>query len=289
MRVLSFDVGTKNLALCDLTVKAEGSYAVNLWTVESCVPSGLNVNETALVDLVPYFVETLDKNLPTWLGPKYDYVLIENQPMGGRGTARNLKTKVLSHILQAHILSWYKKNCAHEAADKVKIQFVHPGLKLKEMPKSEDGKTSYRANKLYAISKTLEFVSDASKCETSESCVKIMNGKKTKKDDLADAFLQGKYFLELLMKGDLEIVTSEKPIVKKKRAPSKKLKMDETLVASALVAPALVLAEDSAAKSEEPKLPKSPKSEEAAVLAKSPKSEKIVGEEKSKKRGRSSK
>ena len=282
MRVLSFDVGTKNLALCDLTVKAEGSYAVNLWTVESCVPSGLNVNETALVDLVPYFVETLDKNLPTWLGPKYDYVLIENQPMGGRGTARNLKTKVLSHILQAHILSWYKKNCAHDdSADKVKIQFVHPGLKLKEMPKSEDGKTSYRANKLYAISKTLEFVSDASKCETSESCVKLMNGKKTKKDDLADAFLQGKYFLELLMKGDLEIIT-EKPVALKKKRLSKKnsLKMDETLEPAVVVVSdggGLGLTEPKEVKTAEVKSSKVKKTESVSEVAKT------------KKRGRSSK
>lgn len=228
MRVLSFDVGTKNLAVCDLdySVKMDdvpsgvpvsgvpggAKYSVPLWSVLSCVPKDLNVNETGLAELVPYFIELVNQNVEAWSAVDYDYILIENQPMGGRGSARNLKTKVLSHILQAALLTKKKQN----------IQFVHPGLKLKDMVRT-DGKTSYRANKAYAIEKTTECL--ATECRNAEVCMALMASKKVKKDDLADAFLQAKVFCESVMNGSLVIEKPEiKPKVEKTRV--KKLKTE---------------------------------------------------------------
>jgi hypothetical protein len=206
MRVLSFDVGTKNLAYCDVNV--DKTFTINSWAVLNCVPSELNVNETSLADLVPYFVKMIQDNVCLWNTAEYDYILIENQPMGGRGSARNLKTKVLSHILQG-LLMPYTKN---------PIQFVHPGLKLKDMPRPE-GKSSYRENKQYAIKKTLELL-ECDECLSKES-VKIISQKKTKKDDLADAFLQGYYFAVLVSSGSMEIKKVD--VVKKSRPKSKKM------------------------------------------------------------------
>ena len=216
MRVLSFDVGTKNLAFCDMSVNSD-SFTVHAWKVESCVPTGLNVNDTQVSELVPYFTTLVLENLESWSAVDYDYVLIENQPMGGRGTARNLKTKVLSHILQSHLLK--KKN--------VKVQFVHPGLKLKDMPKNDEGKSTYRDNKKFAVEKTLELVS-LDKCTTSEECVKIMKNKHNKKDDLADSFLQAKYFIDLVLAGDLKLEKSE-PVLKKKRSSKPKVEVSEII------------------------------------------------------------
>lgn len=214
MRVLSFDVGTKNLAFCDLTVSLD-SFSISSWTVESCVPSGLNVNEAALVDLVPYFTETVLKNMDTWASQEYDIVLIENQPMGGRGSARNLKTKVLSHILQAMLL---------ERNPKTKIQFVHPSLKLKDMPKTEE-KATYRANKAYAITKTNELVT-SDECTSKDLASKIMGTKKLKKDDLSDAFLQAFYFARMYLKGEIQ---DEPKVVTKPKKKSKAINLDECL------------------------------------------------------------
>ena len=219
MRVLSFDVGTKNLAYCDVTVT--DSFSVNSWAVLNCVPVELNVNETALGDLVPYFVSMVQENLCLWNSEVYDYILIENQPMGGRGSARNLKTKVLSHILQG-LLMPYTKNA---------IQFVHPGLKLKDMPKLE-GKSSYRENKMYAIKKTMELL-ESDEC-LSKDALKIIAKKKTKKDDLADAFLQGYYFATLVSNGSMEIKVVIMSCVKtdvetKKPKRSKKIDKSEKL------------------------------------------------------------
>lgn len=199
-RLLSFDVGTKNLSFCDLTVDSSMGFEVHAWTVASTVPRGVNVNKTPLWDLAPPFYTYVRSNVTSWLwnadgSPKpMDRVLIENQPMGGRGAARNLKTKVLSHILQCAIL---------ESRPDLNVSFVHPGLKLKDMPKPlEGGKTTYRENKLYAINKTAELlVTDL--CKNKDVCKELYLDKKMKKDDLADAFLQGLFVAHIVSRGDM--------------------------------------------------------------------------------------
>lgn len=235
VRSLSFDVGTKNLAACDLTVDADGSFEVHSWHVSSCVPRGVNVNKTPLAELAPIFSKWVSEGLVDWLyepltdpaaivpgsitrpGPRgstvrlrpkpIDRVFIENQPMGGRGAARNLKTKVLSHILQCHLLA---------ARPELQVTFVHPGLKLKDMPRKEDGsRSSYRENKQYAISKATEYVTGAS-CRTLEVCQQLYVTKKLKKDDLADAFLQGLLAGLMYARGDVLEPAEDKPKKTKK-------------------------------------------------------------------------
>ncbi len=223
-RLLSFDVGTKNLSFCDLSVDSSMSFEVHAWTVASTVPRGINVNKTPLWDLAPPFYKYVRSNVTSWLwnadgSPKpMDRVLIENQPMGGRGAARNLKTKVLSHILQCAIL---------ESRPDLNVSFVHPGLKLKDMPKPlEGGKTTYRENKMYAIQKTAEYI-QTDLCKNKDACKELYLDKKMKKDDLADAFLQGLFVAHIVARGDLVEAkntleeTAKAPVVVKKRASKK--------------------------------------------------------------------
>lgn len=241
MRFLSFDVGTKNLAQCDLTLAAD-SFTVNSWTVETCVEKTVNVNKTSLHELAPMFSSYVQKNLRGWLfenadttRPKaYAHVFIENQPMGGRGSARNLKTKVLSHILQCAIL---------DLRPDLAVSFVHPGLKLKDMVRTE-GHSTYRENKLYAIAKTSEFVV-SDRCTNKDECkTAYLDKKNTKKDDLADAFLQGLIAGSMHMKG-LVIVAPEP--VKKPRAAKKKA---ATAAADEVLEPATTAVESEAVKAE---------------------------------------
>lgn len=219
MRFLSFDVGTKNLAQCDLSVDAE-AFAVHSWSVGTCVAEDLNVNKTPIHVLAPEFSKTVKKCAKEWLfeangQPKpLDRVFIENQPMGGRGSARNLKTKILSHVLQCMLL---------DMRPDVPVTFVHPGLKLKDMPRGEE-KNTYRQNKLYAIEKTTELVSGPT-CSTIEACKKIFVDakKKTKKDDLADAFLQGLFAGRMYARGDvIEPEAEKKKAVKEPKAKEPK-------------------------------------------------------------------
>jgi hypothetical protein len=106
----------------------------------------------------------LNHILESW---KYaDLVLLESQPMG-IAAARNLKTKVLSHILQSKLIEMG-----------VEVVFRSPRLKLRDMP--EQG--TYAQNKKYAVQETLRLIKGT---EWEEYFVGH-----DKKDDLADCYLQ---------------------------------------------------------------------------------------------------
>jgi hypothetical protein len=258
MRFLSFDVGMKNLAQCDLEVAGDTftTFSVNSWTVETCVEAGLNVNKTPLHELAPFFSTYVKKNLKKWLyensdasKPKeFSRVFIENQPMGGRGAARNLKTKVLSHILQCAILD--------ERPD-LKVDFVHPGLKLKDMERLEGMRSTYRENKLYAIAKTTTLVTGPTN-KTQDACkVLFLDKKNGKKDDLADAFLQGLIAGQMHASGQV-VVPPEAP-KKAKKPKAAAAGVAEAAVDGALAAPVVAPAVAEA--------PVAPKKTKAAVEA----------------------
>lgn len=171
---VSFDVGTKNLGFCKLFVKKETKeFEIIDWEVISVVGPEVNVNKTSIEDLVVPFYTTVLQNISNWL-EFATVVYIESQPLG---RARNLKTKILSHILQI---------LCHYTNSDIQIQFVHPSLKLKDMV----GPREYRLNKKYAVSKTLELISSIY-CKSAETCTELFVG--SKRDDLADSFLQGYY------------------------------------------------------------------------------------------------
>jgi hypothetical protein len=191
MKVLSFDVGTKNLAFCKLEV-LDKQFTIHDWQVLSVVSSDINVNKTPIEDLVIPFANVCRTHVHDWLVDT-EKVFIEMQPMG-RG-ARNLKTKILSHILQ--VLLQHERD--------VPIQFIHPSLKLKDMP----GKHTYRENKKYAVAKTEELLGGSACLDPKAKDLFVGR----KRDDLADAFLQGYYGTE----GTARVVTEKRPRKKTKR------------------------------------------------------------------------
>ena len=205
---LSFDIGTKNIGHCYLS-SSGANFSILDWSVESCVDDSLNVNKTPIWELAPLFYKWCKTQAAErWLFKDstplvIDRIFIENQPMGGRGAARNLKTKILSHILQTMFL---------DMRPDVPVDFINPSLKLKDMPKPPEGRTTYRENKKYAIAKTEEIIASV-QCQNAEACKVLYNVKKSKKDDLADSFLQGLFAGQMHVRGD--IVEKEKPEAKK--------------------------------------------------------------------------
>ena len=219
MRVLSIDVGLRNLAWCLLSrsasqeLKWQGApwwgnevHIINWKVVDIVEHSGIketiNLNKTDIASIVPWFMKCLEDNKEI-LGENIDLVLIENQPSGhtlGSGVSiSNVKTKVLSHILQAFFV-----------ARNIPVKFVSSSNKLKDAGEFMTDSSQYTQHKKAAKALT-------EKCmeEMGEGFVAMWKAFKGKKDDLADAFLQG-------ISSSLELPTFKPNSKKRKRDTGKK-------------------------------------------------------------------
>jgi hypothetical protein len=157
--LISVDIGWKNFAYVCMQEKT-----IVDWKVISVLDDSVNVNKTSIEQLVQMCTPLLGSILDSWKGA--DVVLLESQPMG-IAAARNLKTKVLSHIIQSRLIEMG-----------VPVVFRSPRLKLRDM--KEQG--TYAQNKKYAVQETLRLVTGT----PWETFFKSS----AKRDDLADCFLQ---------------------------------------------------------------------------------------------------
>lgn len=198
----------------DATITAH-DFTLHHWTVDTIFrdDESVNVNETSIDLLTPYFSRYCYETAPKLWNHPYDAIYIEQQPVGmGRsfGSPRNLKTKILSHILQ-HVL------CDPSLPQKGPILFISPMLKLKDctVPFKE---RSYKLNKKYAVDTTATFLGPDGHPQ--------FHG--AKKDDLADCFLQGLYAARAMLNGSMDVSLPAKKAIKKKKttpkAPPKKAK-----------------------------------------------------------------
>jgi hypothetical protein len=195
MRLLSIDVGLRNLAWCLMTREPSqeeqwqkapwwgNNIQIHHWKVVDIVQHSeinekINLNKTDIATIVPWFMKCLD-DYKEIIGESIDLVFIENQPAGhtiaGGVSISNIKTKVLSHILQAFFVS---RN--------IPVKFVSPANKLKDAGEFMKDASQYSEHKKAALALTAKCMS-----ELGPGYESMWKGFKGKKDDLADAFLQG--------------------------------------------------------------------------------------------------
>lgn len=180
--IASFDIGTKNLAYCLLSIAADKCIQILAWDVLT-IPGGA-------YDLLPKRLATLlDQLFTSWQDLIQDVplstVLIEKQP------GRN-KTMVR---VEAYLHMYFV------AKDQYRILLVSPKDKLKTVKCNFAGssKEAYSLRKKTAIAATHQIVNDA-KLFVSDNNQKFAHGiflKHKKKDDLADAFLQALSFAKV--------------------------------------------------------------------------------------------
>lgn len=188
MRVLSFDIGVKNLAYCDLCHVKEKELIINDWKVLdiSITDKKYDLNKIIIVLLKTLEDIKFDYSL-------YDYVLIENQPAVVNPIMKSIQIIIFSYF---HL----EKMRSHN--DSLQIVLSSAGNKLKtingidvnsasciktqaiEKAKCEKG---YKYNKV--LSKLLmthclehNVTNCTDFCQFYEDC--------KKKDDLSDCFLQ---------------------------------------------------------------------------------------------------
>ena len=193
MRVLSVDIGWRHLAFADLTV-TESSLSIHEWEIVDVIKDeSVNVNTATTEELIRFSAPLIGAVIQRWTLSKPDVVYLENQPLGQM--ARNVKTKTLSHVMQALLL-----------AQGIEVVFVSPKKKLKGM--TDVG--SYGDNKKFAIEASLKLLREQ-ECST---WFEWFDTKSGKRDDLADALLQG-YF-----------AAKDSMIKKKPKAKTKRPKRD---------------------------------------------------------------
>lgn len=216
MKYLSFDVGIKNLAYCclteDKTIKQWG--IINMNTNPICdvklrkkcekqatyeIKNDPNINYCCTAHSKKFkkkkklntnhdilqLSQTCIRKLRELDISDVKYVLIENQP-----ALKNPVMKSIQMILYTYFVIEGVMN------DKSSIETIHMvnarnKLKVYKGPKIEcDKKNKYAKNKFLSIAYTQKMI------HKEEECFKNLFNESKKKDDLADAYLQGIYWIE---------------------------------------------------------------------------------------------
>lgn len=200
MRILSVDIGWRHMAFAHLIFNPD--LDLQEWEIIDILKDEtINVNDTTTDILIAKSASALGCLVDRWAEWKPDIAFLETQPLGQM--ARNVKTKILSHIMQALLL-----------AKGILVQFVSPKKKLKSM----DMVGTYSDNKKHAVEMTLKLLES----HNLPLWLDKFKSLKGKRDDLADAFLQGYYAGKsaLVVKG---------PKIKKERVKRKRDAHSDTL------------------------------------------------------------
>lgn len=175
MKILSFDIGLKNLAYCFCEFN-ENNVKIFEWDVE-CLS---NVKKVLPLDeLNKKIINFFDKN-PQFL--KTDYILIEQQPTKNP-LMKNISIMIHSYFIIRGIIDKQINKSTIE-----KVLFFSPKNKLKVYDGPEivcNLKSRYSQRKKIGIEQTKYFISKYNLSDYSD----VFN-KSKKKDDLADSFLQ---------------------------------------------------------------------------------------------------
>jgi hypothetical protein len=200
----SYDIGIRNLAFACLEFSGKDACTLHQWHNVDCAAvtgaQDADFNKTKIEVVVRLITQawavSLDILCPTEPWPTHIY--IETQPVGGgfargRGTG-NIKMKVVSHCLQAFLITHWAAQARTFHKDPPCIQFISPQTKLTGIATlpvtiTTKSKNSYVRAKQMSISAcpvVLRMIGQEDRAAEFETL-------NEKKDDLADAFLQGYY------------------------------------------------------------------------------------------------
>lgn len=179
MKICSFDIGIKNLAYCILDQDSK----INYWEV-------INLEASTETEITEKLIEIFDER--DFL-LECDIIVIEKQP------SFNPKMKMLSHVLHCYFVlrGIVDRNITHSKIEK--ITFISPKNKLKVYTGPY---VKVRAQTPYARTKRLGIEYCKYMITEEEECFKDLFKRTKKKDDLADCYMQGVYYLKFGIHND---------------------------------------------------------------------------------------
>ena len=183
MRVLSWDIGIKNLAYCILEKDNSDISQIEIidWDIISLESNGNDIHKLSF-ELFPKMDKITDLI-------KNDVVVIENQPC-----MRNPKMKTMQILVYSYFVMRFNVDPGDQGQHPhkhIKMMSASNKLKCYEGPSIElktKSKSKYTIRKATAIAHCRHFVS------TNQEYLDFFN-EHSKKDDLADSYLQGLYYL----------------------------------------------------------------------------------------------
>ena len=162
MKLVSFDVGIRNLCVCVLeqttgTLNSEDSIRVCPlhWEVlDLLADNNVRRKHYTIADATTWLVKSMEKRRALVAG--VDVAVIEQQPTGRQ--SNNIKMKVLSHVLQA---------CIHSTCPTAKVQFFNPKVKFRAITQRNNdvdgGAAGTTASRRYGQRKKMG-IAEAQRC-----------------------------------------------------------------------------------------------------------------------------
>ena len=189
--ILSFDIGIKNLAYC-LMYKDKDNIKIIEWDIIQLIDDGIKCKSVSLNTITNTLYTKLQD---LFLEHNVTEVLLENQPVLKNPTMKSIQIILYSFFNYEKIILGREINLIKmiNASNKLKL-----GRHLKDINESEDIikiKVKYTKNKKLAISYTNLFLKEKINNNDYHKYNELFN-KHKKKDDLADSFLQGLYYIE---------------------------------------------------------------------------------------------
>ncbi len=190
--ILSFDIGIKNLAYCILDKDEDNKLRIIKWDIIKLLEDNEKCKGFPLDELTKRLYKQLNSHFYSYNITK---VLLENQPV--------LKNPVMKSV-QMIVFSFFQYQAILLAREINTIKLVNASNKLKvgktftEINNNEDIikiKSKYTRNKKFAIEYTYKILED--RIENFETLIEYFKENK-KRDDLADAFLQGIYYIDFV-------------------------------------------------------------------------------------------
>jgi hypothetical protein len=186
VKILSFDVGIRNLSFCYLETSPSNTHILDWKTV--CITEQ-NCKKAKIEDLTLYMLETLMSNFDSDF--QADVVLIENQPMLLNGLMKTLSVVIYTYF---NVLKLQYGNVCE-------VRFISATNKLKCKLLNEGDKT---CKKTYKDRKKLSIEIARKYIENVFTDKKDWFETNTKKDDYSDTLCQAIYYIESILKHEIK-------------------------------------------------------------------------------------